>query len=267
MTESSVPTTSRAPRQTHRGLRLALKDPLPFRTLPEQIAAKIRQAILIGQLQPGARLVETRIAEQVRTSRGPVRDALALLEHDGLVIKLPNRGACVVDVSEQRLREAASLRALLEEFAVAQAVQRLTAGDLAELESLIQGMETAARLRARDKFNELDYRFHDRILEASGHQTLHETWRGMQRRIRAFVASTNLANGDLQAVARRHRTIFKALALGRLTESRQAIRAHFARLEKELEFLLARRTSGTLAPSVTRPPGGRAALRRRPRSQ
>ncbi|MBI2454765.1 MAG: GntR family transcriptional regulator [candidate division NC10 bacterium] len=107
---------------------MALKDPLPIRTLPEQIAAKIRQAILIGQLKPGARLVETRIAEQVRTSRGPVRDALALLEHDGLVIKLPNRGACVVDVSEQRLREAASLRALLEEFAVAQAVQRLTAG-------------------------------------------------------------------------------------------------------------------------------------------
>jgi hypothetical protein len=103
------------------------------------------------------RIVETRIAEQVGTSRGPVRDALALLERDGLVTKLPNRGACVVDVSEQRLREAASLRALLEEFAVAQAVQRLTTEDLAELGSLIQRMETAACLRAREKFNELDF--------------------------------------------------------------------------------------------------------------
>lgn len=241
MSESSIPSASRGSREAQRGLRPALEDPLPFRTLPSQIAAKIRQAILTGQLTPGARLVEARIAEQMSTSRGPIRDALALLERDGLVMKLPNRGACVVDFSEQRLREVASLRALLEEFAVAQAVQRLRAEDLAELGSLIREMESAARLRATDKFNELDYRFHDRIVQASGHQTLHETWRGMQRRIRAFVASTNLVTDNLQRVARLHRAILEALVSRRVTSTRRAIKAHFACLEKELEFLVARR--------------------------
>ncbi len=249
------------------GLHRALGEPLPFRTLPEQIAAKIRQAILGGQLPPGARLVESQIAQRVRTSRGPVRDALALLERDGLVIKLPNRGACVLDFSERTLREAASLRALLEEFAVCQAVRRLTAGDLQELESLVRGMEAAARLGASEKFNDLDYRFHDRILEASGHQILRETWRGMQRRIRAFVASTNLANDDLRAVARRHRAIFRGLASRRLPESRRAVRAHFARLEEEIEFLLAARTAATSAGPGERRSGGRAKAKGRPRSR
>lgn len=267
MPESANPAGGRGLREAPPGLPRALDEPLPFRTLPEQIAAKIRQAILTGQLPPGARLVESQIAQRVRTSRGPVRDALALLERDGLVIKLPNRGACVLDFSERTLREAASLRALLEEFAVSQAVPRLTAGDLDELESLVQGMETAARLRASEKFNELDYRFHDRILEASGHQILRETWRGMQRRIRAFVASTNLANDDLRTVARRHRAIFHGLASRRLQESRRAMRAHFARLEEEIEFLLAARTPETSAASRKRQPRGRGTPRRRPRSR
>ena len=248
----SIPSARRAPREGERGLRSALKDPLPFRTLPEQIAAKIRQAILTGQLQSGARLVEAAIAEQIRTSRGPVRDALGLLERDGLVVKLPNRGACVLDFNERTLREAASLRAVLEEFAASLALQRLTAEDLARLESLLHGMEAAARRRATQEFNELDYRFHDAIFEASGHQTLHETWRGMERRIRAFLASTNLANDNLQAVARWHRAIFKALALRTVTGTRRAMRAHFARLEEALVFLLAARGPGAQPAGMVR---------------
>ena len=239
-------------RERHHASLSALDGPLSFRTLPEQIAAKIRQAILTGRVPPGSRLVETRIAEQVRTSRGPVRDALGLLERDGLVVKLPNRGACVLDFNERTLREAASLRAVLEEFAASLALQRLTAEDLARLESLLQGMEAAARRRATQEFNELDYRFHDAIFEASGHQTLHETWRGMERRIRAFLASPNLANDNLQAVARWHRAIFKALALRTVTGTRRAIRAHFARLEEELDFLLAARGPGAQPAGMVR---------------
>lgn len=239
-------------RERHHASLSALDGPLSFRTLPEQIAAKIRQAILTGRVPPGSRLVETRIAEQVRTSRGPVRDALGLLERDGLVVKLPNRGACVLDFNERTLREAASLRAVLEEFAASLALQRLTAEDLARLESLLQGMEAAARRRATQEFNELDYRFHDAIFEASEHQTLHETWRGMERRIRAFLASTNLANDNLQAVARWHRAIFKALALRTVTGTRRAIRAHFARLEEELDFLLAARGPGAQPAGMVR---------------
>ncbi len=238
MPASSNSAASRGSREATPGLRLALREPLPFRTLPEQIAAKLRQAILTGQLPPGARLVETRIAEQVRTSRGPVRDALALLERDGLVSKLPNRGACVLGFSERRLREVASLRAVLEQFAISSAVRNLTASHIRQLESLLRRMEVAARRQATQEFNDLDYRFHDTIFGASGHQTLHETWRGMQRQMRVLLASINPVGDNLHEVIQSHRAIFEAIQSGNLGRARRAIRAHFARVDTALNLRL-----------------------------
>jgi len=215
-----------------------LGGPVSFRTLPEQVVARLRQAIVTGKLRPGTRLVEMRIAEQMQTSRGPVRDAIALLEGEGLVVKAPHRGACVLDFDPRLLREAASLRGRLEEFAVSLVVPRLGADDLARLESLVQGMEDAARRQAVQEFNNVDYRFHDAIFQMSGHHTLHEVWRGMQRRFRVFLASTNVINRNLRLVAQRHRAILAALASRKPAGSRRAIRGHFARMEKELQVLL-----------------------------
>ena len=215
-----------------------LGGPLSFRTLPEQVVARLRHAIVTGKLRPGTRLVEMRIAEHMQTSRGPVRDAIALLEREGLVVKVPHRGACVLDFDPRLLREAASLRGRLEEFAVSLAVPRLGVDDLARLESLVQGMEDAARRHAVQEFSDLDYRFHDAIFQMSGHHTLHEVWRGMQRRFRVFLASTNVINRNLRMVAQRHRAILVGLASRKSADSRRAIRGHFAWMEKELQILL-----------------------------
>ena len=229
-----------APRRTrHRTLLPALPKPTPVRTLPEQIADSLRQAILQGRLRSGAHLVETSIAEQMQTSRGPVRDALLLLERDGLVAKLPNRGTRVLDFSERTLREAATLRAALEEFAVTLLAPRLTSDEIGRLDALVCRMEAAARRRAARDFNEADFQFHNAIFETCGHQTLHEVWRGMQRRIRAFMASSNWVSGNLAAVAERHRAILRALASRKLSSARRALRAHFAHLQEELRLLLA----------------------------
>jgi DNA-binding GntR family transcriptional regulator len=215
-----------------------LGGPLSFRTLPEQVVARLRHAIVTGKLHPGTRLIEMRIAEQMQTSRGPVREAIGLLEREGLVVKVPHRGACVLDFDPRLLRESASLRGRLEEFAVSLALPRLGVDDLARLESLIQGMEDAARRHAVQEFNNLDYRFHDAIFQRTGHHILHEVWRGMQRRFRVFLASTNAINRNLQMVAQRHRAILVALASRKPADSRRAIRGHFAWVEKELVILL-----------------------------
>jgi len=215
-----------------------LGGPLSFRTLPEQVVARLRHAIVTGKLRPGTRLVEMRIAEQMQTSRGPVREAIGLLEREGLVVKVPHRGACVLEFDPRLLREAASLRGRLEEFAVSLVVPRLGADDLARLESLVQGMEDAARRHAVQEFNNLDYRFHDAIFQIAGHHILHDVWRSMQRRFRIFLASTNAINRNLKMVAQRHRAILVALASRKPADGRRAIRGHFAWVEKELVFLL-----------------------------
>jgi DNA-binding GntR family transcriptional regulator len=183
-------------------------------------------------------LIETRIAEQMRTSRGPVRDAIALLEREGLVAKTPHRGASVPVFDPKLLWETASLRGKLEEFAVALAIPRLTPDDLTRLESLALGMEDAAARRAVEHFNGLDYQFHDVIIRMSDHRTLHEVWRSMQRRFRVFLASTNVINDDLRVVSRRHRAILLALASRKPAQGLRAIQDHFSLMEKELNQLL-----------------------------
>lgn len=249
-----------------------LPKPAPVRTLPEQIADSLRQAILRGRLRSGAHLVETRIAEQMHTSRGPVRDALLLLERDGLVAKLPNRGTRVLDFSERTLREAASLREALEEFAVTLLVPRLTSEEMSRLEALVRRMEAAARRRAAREFNDADFQFHEAIFETCGHRTLHDVWKRMHRRIRAFQASSNSVSGDLEAVARCHRAILRALATRKLSNARVALRNHFARLQDELGLLLAGHSADDgRGPAKERParrtgsPPGRA-RERKPRS-
>jgi DNA-binding GntR family transcriptional regulator len=241
MPVSTISGTIAPRRARHRNALPSLSRPTPLRTLPEQIADSLRQAILRGRLRSGAHLVETSIAEQMQTSRGPVRDALLLLEGDGLVAKLPNRGTRVLDYSERALREAATLRAALEAFAVTLLVPRLTVDELDRLEALVGRMELAASRGSAREFNEADYRFHDEIFESSGHQTLHEVWRGMQRRIRAFQASANWVSGNLAAVAQRHRAILRALESRALSSVRRALRSHFDHLQKELDLLLAGR--------------------------
>jgi DNA-binding GntR family transcriptional regulator len=241
MPVSTISGTIAPRRARHRSALPSLSRPTPLRTLPEQIADSLRQAILRGRLKSGAHLVETNIAEQMQTSRGPVRDALLLLERDGLVAKLPNRGTRVLDFSERTLREAATLRAALEEFAAALLVPRLNPDQLSRLEALVCRMEMAAGRDSAREFNEADYRFHDEIFESSGHRTLHEVWRGMQRRIRAFQASSNWVSGNLPAVAQRHRAILRALESRTLSSVQRALRSHFDHLQKELGLLLAGR--------------------------
>ena len=82
-------------------------------TLPEQIAAKLSKRIIADQYQPGQRVLEQQIAAEFQVSRGPVREALRILEKDGLVIILPRRGAQVTQLTVAEVRDIFEIRASL----------------------------------------------------------------------------------------------------------------------------------------------------------
>jgi DNA-binding GntR family transcriptional regulator len=91
---------------------LASNEPLT-RSLPEQIAARLAERILDGSYPPGERVREEQLAAQFAVSRGPVREALRLLEKDGLITLMPRRGATVTDLSVDEVREIFEIRAML----------------------------------------------------------------------------------------------------------------------------------------------------------
>lgn len=91
-------------------------------TVPEQVAAKVGDRIIGGQLAPGARIGEQELADEFAISRGPVREAIRILEREGLVAVLPRRGAVVTSLSAAELRELFEVRAGLFEIVVRKVV-------------------------------------------------------------------------------------------------------------------------------------------------
>ena len=126
---------------------LPLRD-VVFRTL--------RQAILRGELKPGERLMEIRLANQLGVSRTPIREAIRMLELDGLVIMVPRKGAQVAQITEKDLNDVLEVRLGLEELAVKLACQRITESELQKQKSLFRGIPEQLPVR---RFNSLPWSF------------------------------------------------------------------------------------------------------------
>jgi DNA-binding GntR family transcriptional regulator len=141
-------------------------------TLETQVYQVLRTAILERQLASGERLVQDELATKLGTSRIPVRDALKRLEVEGLVTT-DERGSYFVSVfGVEDLEEIYGLRALLEPYAVAKAVKKLTVGELEALERLVQEMAQAAAAQDRERYAQLNEDFHILLYEASKERRL-----------------------------------------------------------------------------------------------
>jgi DNA-binding GntR family transcriptional regulator len=128
----------------------------------------IREAILDGRLQPGQRLKEEDLAKQLGISRTPVREALLMLQVEGLIVATPNRGATVRVHTPDDLEDLYVLRAMLEGHAVRRAASRVTAEQVDELR---ESCERFDGLEPEDELRELvreNLFFHNTILEIAG---------------------------------------------------------------------------------------------------
>lgn len=130
--------------------RVMLPPTLSFRaqgtilSLPEQIADRICTAILAGEYRPGERIQEMRLAETFQVSRGPIREALRMLEREGLVTVSPRRGAQVTDLSITEVEQLFDIRSALSSLAAQQATRHITPGELAMLRTTVEKMQQIA---------------------------------------------------------------------------------------------------------------------------
>jgi DNA-binding GntR family transcriptional regulator len=133
---------------------------------------------MAGAYAPGERLVESRLAEELETSRTPIREALRRLQAEALVEVYPNRGAVVRAFPPEYLEETYGLRAVLEGHAAHEAALRIEASQLALLEDQCQVLESALERSFRSRQDEVEFLvhhntvFHNTIIEASGNARL-----------------------------------------------------------------------------------------------
>jgi DNA-binding GntR family transcriptional regulator len=145
--------------------------------LGEQVADRLRAAIVDGELAPGDHLGEEELALRLKVSRGPVRSALMLLEREGLTKPAGHKGVVVADLSEADFFEVRTLRSSLEVLAI-----RLIAATAPEEARTGVGLRPSPRepglgssSEGRDAV-ELDLRFHDAVVAAAGHTRLRQAW-------------------------------------------------------------------------------------------
>ncbi|QVQ26976.1 GntR family transcriptional regulator [Achromobacter deleyi] len=197
---------------------------MEYRTKEEQVADYLRERIISGVFPRGSRLKQAEIAEQLRLSITPVREALKLLEAEGYISGDSYRGARVVPFDAGASAEILQLRLLLESQLVRAAIERITTKDITELRVLAnefaQSFETGDRATARG----INYRFHRQLYDiAQLPQTLHFVqilW------ARYPFDLINSASGRGEDAVREHEEILQAFASGDASAAMLAMRKH-----------------------------------------
>lgn len=187
----------------------------------------IRAAILDGRLAPEQPLPELELAQQLGTSRTPIREALLLLEREGLVDAQPNRGATVKRYDQAQLKELYDLRAVLEGHAAKVAATRITPREIRRLE---ESCERFARLHTSTEMlpdlAQENFTFHRAILDAAGSDRL-TRWVDEVTAVPLIYRSYMAYSVENRTtVEREHRAIMEALKAGDGAKAAELMQAH-----------------------------------------
>lgn len=206
-------------------------SPLKRLTLAQQIKAVLLDQITTGQLKPGDRLIELKIAKQIKTSQAPVREALRELEALGVIEIRPNRGTIIRDITPPELKEIYAVRAALEALAAQQVAK--TAPHLGiKLQALCDRMEASERMQYSGAFANLSQEFHEVMIKGSANNTLIEMWEKIEIRTR-MAQSLLSATVDHHATITLYRQIAEAILSGDDNRASTLITNHFQNLASD----------------------------------
>lgn len=144
-------------------------DELPLRDV---VFSTLRRQILMGELKPGERLMEVKLTKKMGVSRTPVREAIQLLELEGLVNIVPRKGASVAEITEEDLQDVLEVRCALEELAVELACKRRTEEELALLKEAGTKFVYATMMGTVTDMAERDVEFHNLIFKMTRNERL-----------------------------------------------------------------------------------------------
>jgi DNA-binding GntR family transcriptional regulator len=204
-------------------LKLVIKDPVSIR---EKVYTAIRNLILDGTFSQGERLVESRIAEQIKTSRTPVREALHLLEKEGLLESIPRAGYQVKPLLWEEVEEICEIRIANETLAAKWAMKRIAQKDLLLLENNLAEAEREIRGGNPSAFVQRDAEYHEIIARASGSERLFELCQLLRKHmLRYRVESLHVPESGLRAIEG-HRRILECMRARDERGLEEAVRRH-----------------------------------------
>jgi DNA-binding GntR family transcriptional regulator len=206
-------------------LRALLRDQGDSGTTAEAVYRALRQGIVHGKLAPGERLRSDALANELRVSRTPVREALRKLEAEGLVEHSGSR-LVVRALSEQDLTELFYVREALEGMAARLAAENATPSEIAEIRELLDDMETVRRRGALEMLRRLTGEFHQLISRASHNNRLVQALTTLLDNVRKIQTSTLFGEGRAAQALQEHRELLAAITAGHGDRAEMLARAH-----------------------------------------
>jgi DNA-binding GntR family transcriptional regulator len=206
--------------------------------LYEDLLSQLESAILSAHFQPGERLIESDLAEQFGTSRGPIREALQDLERRGVVVRIPNRGTFLRSWSETEVRDFYQFRAHVEALSARLAAERRDAEHVEELHSMLRTMQTCLSEGDTLAFLDLDTDYHIRIARIARNSSLLSSIEGMRWQTRLLMALAKLTYGEpglFQEALEYHERITQSIAGGDAAKAEREMHEHILSSGQRLE--------------------------------
>jgi DNA-binding GntR family transcriptional regulator len=204
-----------------------------YRPLRDLVTDALHEMILSGELAPGERLTEDKLAEQLGVSRNPVREAIRALTAMGLVQAVPRRGAYVAMPDLGDLRHLLKIRSVLEGWAAEEAAQLSPPGLVEELTALVQEGIEASKAEDHGRAAELHRRFHVATEEAAGNPYLLEVCEPLRQRTDMVFSLLLHRRGPVSW--HEHEAVRDAIADGDPERARATVAGHMLSVLEELE--------------------------------
>lgn len=204
-------------------------------SLTDEIADIVRDRILKGEYQIGEKIKENQIASELKVSRTPIREAFKLLENEGLIDYIPNRGCFAKGFTKQDVDDIYAVRAALEKLAVELAVERITPKEVEDLEEQCDLMEFYAKKGDSRKVLELNSTFHDGIYAATRSRFMAQVLRSYKEYLEKTRRTVFYDRSYLECILKEHRAILDAIKSGDRQTAVDAVTYHLAQSQSRAE--------------------------------
>ena len=196
---------------------------LPLRDVVFQT---LREAILKGDLRPGERLMELQLAAKLGVSRTPIREAIRMLEQEGLAVTIPRKGAEVARMTEKNMEDVLQIREALDELAVQVACDKMTDQQLENLTLAMKNFENAIQAGDLKKTAAYDVEFHDIIYESTDNPKLVTLLNNLREQIYRYRVEYLKEKENYPMLIKEHETIVAALKEKNKERVSDAMRCH-----------------------------------------
>lgn len=222
---------------------------IPIKPLHLEVADRVRQMILNGELKKGERILEAEMCTSLGISRTPFREALRILSSEGLIDVVPNRGAYVAQPSAKDIREMFEVMSILEGACARVAAERMTASDFRKIEGTHQTLEAHYAAKDHERYLAVNHAYHVLVQEMAGNKILDEVINGLRQKILLYRHRQLYQTDRFAASIQEHRDLLEAFRRRDAEAAESLMKRH---LMNQCEAIV-----GPSESRSSRPPGSR----------